>query len=211
MYYMENKTHFEKILATYKASPEKFLIKKTIQLIADRQTAVNADHIYNALLRLDIKACKELLYWFGESISDIQHEAHIFGAKIMQGVPFLYAGLVQDKANTLKGLFAFIVNYDNDILYRFEDLDILKDFLTNIAANENYYDSILDAAYTYIGYDSFFFFKKKADIDGLRFWRKALVLEMPKGTAISTSSNMPQPFDCVATNYNKICKIIKFV
>jgi len=208
---MENKTHFEKILAAYKANPEKFLIEKTIQLIADRQTAVNADHIYNALLRLDIKACKELLYWFGESISDIQHKSHIFGAKIMQGISFLYADFIENKPYTLKGLFAFIVNHDNDILFRFDDLDILKDFLTNIAANENHYDSVLETAYIYIGYDSFFFFKKKADIDGLRFWRKALVLEMPKGTAISTSSNVPQSFDCVATNYNKICKIIKFV
>jgi len=208
---MENKTHFEKILAAYKANPEKFLIEKTIQLIADRQTAVNADYVYNTLLDLDIKACRDLLYTFGYSYSDIQHKSHIFGAKIMQGISFLYADFIENKPYTLKGLFAFIVNHDNDILFRFDDLDILKDFLTNIAANENHYDSVLETAYIYRNYDYFFFFKEKVDIVNFRFWRKALVLEMPKGTAISTSSNVPQSFDCVATNFDKICKIVKFI
>lgn len=39
--------HYEKIKELYNANPEKFLIEKTIQLINDRQTSVNADAMYN--------------------------------------------------------------------------------------------------------------------------------------------------------------------
>lgn len=203
--------HYVKIKELYNANPEKFLIGKTIQLINDRQTAVNADFVYNSLLDIDINACRQLLASFNFTDNHIADISHNVGANISENITIVYADYKENKIPALVGLFAFIVNYDNDIFFRFEDLNILKDFLINIAANENYYDNLLDTAYIYKYGNIFAFFDKEVDIINFHLWKKALLLQMPKNTAISIAADKPQLFDCVATNYKTIAKIIKFI